>query len=63
MTTAFASQGDLAEKTSTFVGKEPCAFTTEGDPNTEDLHGVPSEYDGARAAGDLLLGFSSLRTP
>ena len=44
MTKAFASQGDLAEKTISFteVGKDLWAFTAEGDPNSGVIIGDDS---------------------
>ncbi|MEM7616644.1 MAG: MBL fold metallo-hydrolase, partial [Pseudomonadota bacterium] len=44
MAKAFASQGDLTEKTITFdeVGKDLWAFTAEGDPNSGVIIGDDS---------------------
>ena len=41
---AFASQGDLAEKTISFteIGRDLWAFTAEGDPNTGVIIGDDS---------------------
>jgi hypothetical protein len=57
MAKAFASQGDLSEKKTSFteVGPGLYAFTAEGDPNTGVIIGDDSRH-GGRGAGDPASG-------
>ena len=58
MTKAFASQGDLTEKTITFnqIGRDLYAFTAEGDPNSGVIIGDESVIIVAAQATPLLAG-------
>ena len=51
MTKAFASQGDMTEKTISFteVGADLWAFTAEGDPNSGVIIGDDSNTEAAQA--------------